>query len=186
MSEIVKNFKIEKTSDEVFYFNYKSLPGQIVEKGGQCDACYENILDYVSELPEEESKCPNCGEKLYFHSKCANEFFETDEDDDAIAGFAYETHNEQTLDGKNVTGVTATITFQGIINFDKETVQIVSYDDDGNGVLGEEKPLSDFGISEFGWASMDDAKTRLDLFTDEWGIQWEKSDILDNELEEVN
>ena len=155
-NEFIKKFKILKTDDDLFYFNYISMPDQILEK-------------WVDEYSSED----------------ACDFFETDEEEDAIAGFAYSTHNEneKVIDEKSISVTTGTITIQGIINFDEETLQIVSYNE-GDAVLGEKEPISDYGISEFGSVYIDDAKTRLSLFTEEWGISWEISEIYDNELEE--
>lgn len=176
---MVENFA--KSEENIFYFNYKSKPDQIIEKGGFCDSCYENISDYASVLPEEGEECPNCGENLCYHSNSAKEFFDTDQDDDSIAGFAYSIHNvKHQVDGINDTG---TITIQGVINFDKKTVRKFEYDKKGNGVLSEEKPFSDFGIRR--WMDMSEVKVRLDLFTQEWNIMWEISEILDNSLKEV-
>ena len=155
-NEFIKKFKILKTDDDLFYFNYISMPDQILEK-------------WVDEYSSED----------------ACDFFETDEEEAAIAGFAYSTHNEneKVIDEKSISVTTGTITIQGIINFDEETLQIVSYNE-GDAVLGKKEPISDYGISEFGSVYIDDAKTRLSLFTEEWGISWETSEIYDNELEE--
>ena len=131
-----------KTDEEVFYFNYKSMPDQVIE----------------------------------FDAREAWEFFETDESDDQITGYLYNTHNR--------TGNKATITIQGIINFDTDTARIVEYDKTGTGRLLEEKSTKDVDLSHF--VFIDEVKTRLDLFTQTWGVNWEVSQLMDNELNEVN
>ena len=47
--------------------------------------------------------------------------------------------------------------------------------------------VEDFTSNEIqGWEDIYEVKRRLDLFTDEWNIDWETDQILDNELNEVN
>jgi hypothetical protein len=50
--------------------------------------------------------------------------------------------------------------------------------------LLEEKSTKDVGLSHF--VDIDEVKTRLDLFTQTWGVKWEASQLMDNELNEVN
>tara|TARA_Y100000748_G_scaffold277616_1_gene254708 strand:- start:146 stop:697 length:552 start_codon:yes stop_codon:yes gene_type:complete len=183
MSQIttgIDNFKIEKTEEEVYYFFYKSQPNQIIEISGICDDCNECVYDYVKKLDGLE-KCPNCKSELWTSSKCAFEFFETDEDDDAIAGFAYRDFSESELDHYKV----GTMTIQGLINVDKEIVRVVEYDNDDKGTLGLEEPFENYGIKYFS-KDIYDALPRISLFTDEWRIHWEQSIIYNNKLEKIN
>jgi hypothetical protein len=162
-----------KTDEEVFYFNYKSMPDQVIELDCICGSCDEDVSD--SNLAEGDI-CPYCEEEIVYTSREAWEFFETDQPDDEIAGYLYNTHNR--------TGNKATITIQGIINFDTDTARIVEYDKTGTGRLLEEKSTKDVGLSPF--VDIDEVKTRLDLFTQTWGVKWEASQLMDNELNEVN
>ncbi|MDA9338645.1 hypothetical protein OAI16_04360 [Flavobacteriaceae bacterium] len=79
-----------KTDEEVFYFNYKSMPDQVIELDCICGSCDEDVSD--SNLAEGDI-CPYCEEEIVYTSREAWEFFETDIPDDEIAGYLYNTHN---------------------------------------------------------------------------------------------
>ena len=142
-----------KTDEELFYFNYKSMPDQVIELDCICGSLISDSNLVKGDI------CPYCEEEIVYTSREAWEFFETDQPDDEIAGYLYNTHNR--------TGNKATITIQGIINFDTDTARIVEYDKTGTGRLLEEKSTKDVGLSHF--VDIDEVKTRLDLFTQAWG-----------------
>lgn len=167
----IEGLNFVKTDQEVFYFNYKSLPDQVIELDMICGYCDEDISDYNL---DEGDECPSCGEVIEYTSREAWEFFETDQADDEIAGYLFDTHN--------CTGNKATITIQGIINFDNDTARVVEYDKTGMGRLLEEKSTEDVGLSSF--VGINEVKMRLNLFTQTWNIKWETSQLMDNELNE--
>ena len=150
----IEGISISKTEKDVYYFNYKSLPNQTFEK-----------------MKGEE--------EIGIYS-----FFETEQNIDAIAGFAYLIHNADSSKG------TATITFQGIINFDEETVQVIKHtepfgSDEIQIVLDETQDFSNARYPIQGKEDISAVKQRLDDLTKEWNIKWESNQILNNELKEV-
>jgi len=166
----IKGFEFVKTDREVYYFNYLSKANQIYEIT-VCQECESQILTPI----EEGEDCPSCGEEYLPYDKGTYDFFDTGQNDDAVAGFAFDFHN--------INGQRAVISIQGIIDFDNETVQMVRYKNGEPALQGVE----DFTSNEIqGWVEILEVKQRLDLFTDEWNIDWEINQILDNELEEVN
>lgn len=171
----IEEFIFERSDEDIYYFNYKSAPNQIIELDRICSSCEEDISNNSL---DEGQECPECEEEIYYTSIEAYEFFETDLEDDEIAGFAYQTHNHNRAECK------ATITLQGIVNFDTKVARIVEYDNDGIGRLSKEKSLEDVGI--YGNTTISEVKRRLDLFTSEWGIDWEIDDLFDNELNKVD
>ena len=52
-----------KTDEEVFYFNYKSMPDQVIELDCICGSCDEDVSD--SNLAEGDI-CPYCEEEIVY------------------------------------------------------------------------------------------------------------------------
>jgi len=165
----IKEFNFNKTDNDIYYFNYLSKANQVFEKT-VCQECESQPLTPI----EEGDECPSCRMEFIPHDIGTYDFFDTGQNDDAIAGFAFGFHN--------INGQKGVISIQGIIDFDNETVQVVRYINNEPILQGVE----DFNKYEIqGWEDMDKVKQRLDLFTDEWRIDWELNQILDNELNEV-
>ncbi len=56
-------------------------------------------------------------ERILPYDKGTYDFFDTGQNDDAVAGFAFDFHN--------INGQRAVISIQGIIDFDNETIQVL-------------------------------------------------------------
>ena len=166
----IKWFEFVKTDRDVYYFNYLSKANQIYEIT-VCEECESQPLTPI----EEGEDCPSCGTEFIPYDKGTYDFFDTGQNDDAVAGFAFGLHN--------INLQRAVISIQGIIDFDNETIQVVKYTN-GEPTLQGVKDFTSYEIQ--GWEDIDEVKQRLDLFTDEWSIDWEINQILDNELNEVN
>ena len=90
------------------------------------------------------------------YDKGTYDFFDTGQNDDAVAGFAFDFHN--------INGQRAVISIQGIIDFDNETIQCVRYNNGEPPLQG----VQDFTSMKFKGGWIFEVKQRLDLFTDEW------------------
>ena len=74
-------------------FNYESQPNQIIEKNVLCNHCGENIEN--TQIGEECPECQETIDKNGFDSLIMQEHFDTDDADDLIAGWFFETHNRE-------------------------------------------------------------------------------------------
>jgi hypothetical protein len=171
-------FEMRKTDQEVYYFNFISWPDQVITKK-ICDYCSEEII-YFDGIGSE---CPYCDEIQNVGPTEAADFFDTDQEDDSLAGFALNFHKIIQNDSQKK----ATISIQGFINVDLGKGRFVNYNDDGTGNLSDEINLKDYGIKLYSPSDTDfsNALRRIHLFSEEWVIRWKTSGIFDKNLKQI-
>ena len=167
-------------------FNYESYSNQIISRYILCPFCLSNI-----EGTKIGDNCSECAEKITedegFASEDMPDFFDTENIDDKIAGFFFETHNVLGIDAKDNNGIevlTATITIKGEISFEgdfpeddtvlrlksfhpKKTIEEVTF-----------KEFKEIGCMHSDvFPEIEEIKQRLEFLTDDWSINWKIREI---------
>ena len=167
-------------------FNYESHPEQIISRYILCPFCLSKI-----EGTQIGDECPECGaiidEDEGLASEDIDDFFDTENIDDKIAGLFFKTHNVSDLDAKDNNGVkalTATITIKGEISFDgdypeDETVlKLKSYHPKETTEEMTFEKFKETGCMHSDvFPEIEEIEQRLEFLAEDWLINWKNSEI---------
>lgn len=171
-------------------FNYEAK-NQIIERYILCPYCSENISG--AKIGET---CNECGEKL---DELMEEemwaFFDTEQIDDKIAGYFFESKNHKNITANDNHGIEvckADIQIKGEISFegdypeDNTVITLKNFTTNKNETMTFEEFCETGCMHSSSWPDLFEIEQRLSLLTNDWTIHWDSEELTEDSNEQAS